>query len=199
MAFHETRFPEDISYGSRGGPGFNTDVIILGSGFEQRNINWANSRSDYDVAYGVKTGDQLDSLIAFFRARFGKAHGFRYKDWADFECEQQPATQIDSTHYQISKVYSSGGYSYTRELKKIVDGSVTVYVGGVPQGSGWTLDYNTGIITFGGAPGGAVTVTCEFDVPVRFDTDKLSTSLDNYNAEGTYFGGASVPLIEIRI
>ena len=85
MSFAETRFPADISYGSAGGPEFSTDIIVTHSGHEQRNSNWIMARARYNVAYGVKTKEQLAELITFFRARKGQAEGFRYKDWTDFE------------------------------------------------------------------------------------------------------------------
>jgi uncharacterized protein (TIGR02217 family) len=199
MAFHEIQFPVDISYGSRGGPEFNTSIVILGSGYEQRNINWSMARARYDVAYGIKTGTELEALIQFFRARYGRAHGFRYKDWSDYGATKHAASELTSTTYQIQKVYTSGSQTYPRNIKKIVSGTVLVYINDTLQESGWSVDNNTGIITFSGAPGGVVTVTFQFDVPVRFDVDYLPTSLDAYNAQGTYFGGASVPLLEIRI
>ncbi len=42
-AFHEVRFPPDISYGTTGGPAFSTTVFQAASGFEQRNVNWAEA------------------------------------------------------------------------------------------------------------------------------------------------------------
>lgn len=205
MAFHEIRFPVDISYGSRGGPGYNTSIIILGSGYEQRNINWENSRSKYDVAYGVKTSTQLDDLIAFFRARYGKAHGFRYKDWADFESSGEPCITISSSAatYQLNKRYDSGSYYYDRELTKITSSSSGILKifrdASQVSTTGYSVDVNTGIVTLTSVTTQSVTADCEFDVPVRFDTDELLTSLDNYNPVKGYFGGASVPVIEIKV
>jgi uncharacterized protein DUF2460 len=79
--FHEVRFPDNIAYGATGGPEFATTVVVTGAGHEQRNIDWAEARGRWDVASGLKTQAQLDELIAFFRARKGKAYGFRFKDW----------------------------------------------------------------------------------------------------------------------
>ena len=42
--FHETRFPTAISRAAHGGPERRTDVVVLGSGAEERNSRWANSR-----------------------------------------------------------------------------------------------------------------------------------------------------------
>jgi len=199
MAFHEVQFPTDISFGSKGGPRFNTDVVIIGSGFEQRNINWSQARCEYDVAYGVTTGEQLQSLIKFFRARWGKAHGFRYKDWADYSAVAQLCLEITSQTFQIQKIYESGSENYTRTIKKPISSGMLVYDNGVLQESGWSVNTVTGVITFSGTPTGPITCTFQYDVPVRFDTDQLSTSLENYNAAGTFFGGASVPLIEVKV
>lgn len=49
MSFHETRFPTDISRGAQGGPERRTDVVVLGSGFEERNSRWANSRRAWNA------------------------------------------------------------------------------------------------------------------------------------------------------
>lgn len=199
MSFVETRFPADISFGSSGGPVFSTSVITTQGGFEQRNINWAEARAKYNVAHGVKNQTQLDALIAFFRSRQGKAHGFRFKDWTDYKAA---AVGIGTgngsqTAFQLVKTYTSGGVTYTRTVKKPVTGTVLIYLNGVLQGSGWSVNTATGVITFTGAPGSGVAVTAdfEFDVPVRFDTDHLSASLDNYGAHSWN----DVPLVEVRV
>jgi len=91
MAFHDTRLPVDIERGALGGPGFKTTVTPLGSGKEQRNIDWARIRSEFDVGYGLMDQDSvileatIDALLAFFYTREGKAHTFRFKDWSDFK------------------------------------------------------------------------------------------------------------------
>ena len=85
MAFHEVRFPDNVSRGARGGPERRTQVVELASGDEERNASWANSRRRYDVAYGIRRADDLAAVVAFFEARNGRLHGFRYKDWADYK------------------------------------------------------------------------------------------------------------------
>lgn len=78
MSFHEVRFPDDIAYGATGGPEFATSIVATASSYEQLNINWSSARGGLDVASGLKKQTQLDTLIAFFRARKGRAHGFRF-------------------------------------------------------------------------------------------------------------------------
>ena len=87
MAFHEVRFPDDISRGARGGPERRTQVVELASGDEERNASWADSRRRYDAAYGIRRADDLAAVVAFFEARNGRLHGFRWKDWGDYQLE----------------------------------------------------------------------------------------------------------------
>ena len=198
IAFHEIQFPSDISYGSSGGPQYSTDIIITNSGYEQRNINWADSRGYYNVAHGVKTKEQMEVLIAFFRARKGRAYGFRFKDWSDYAAQGQNIATGDgvSVEFQLKKFYESGGETYVRDIKKPVDNSVYIYVDDVLITSGLTVDNTSGIVTFDAAPlnGAIITADFEFDVSVRFDTDRLSASLDSYGVHSW----ANIPLVEIR-
>lgn len=207
MAFLETpRFPETISYGSSGGPGYSTTVIKLASGYEKRNVNWAQSRYKYNASFGVNTLDDIEILVAFFHVAQGMANGFRYKDWADYKSGLLGGTLADTdqtlgtgdgtiTTFQLVKIYTQGN-SRTRTINKPVAGTVIVSLDDVSQGSGWTVDTTTGIVTFSSPPGNNVVVKAgyEFDVPGRFDTDELSTSLDDYN-----IGSASVPIVELRL
>lgn len=199
MAFIEVRFPEDIAFGSGGGPEYLTDVVITESGYEKRNIGWQAARARYNVAHGVKNQAQLSELIAFFRARKGRAHGFRFKDWSDYQAVGQSigTGNGSATQFQLIKTYVSGGGAETRAIAKPVSGTVNIYKAGVLQTSGIGINYNTGIITFSAAPasGMAITADFEFDVPVRFDTDRLSTSLDSYGI-GSWL---DIPLVEVRV
>ena len=92
--FHEVRFPDNIAYGATGGPEFATTVVATGSGHEKRNVNWSEARGRWDVASGLKKQAQIDELIAFFRARRGKAYGFRFKDWTDYGATGQLLGQV---------------------------------------------------------------------------------------------------------
>lgn len=198
MAFEEVRFPTDISYGSSGGPEYSTDIVEIASGYEQRNANWQQARARYNVAHGVKTKAQLDALIAFFRARKGRANGFRFKDWSDYSATSSAIGTGDgsTTQFQLTKSYVSGSVTEKRTIKKPVSGTVTIYVDTVEQTSGVSVDTTTGVCTFSSAPTSSAVITAdfEFDVPVRFNTDRLSASLDEYGSHSWN----DIPLIEIR-
>jgi uncharacterized protein (TIGR02217 family) len=198
MGFAEVQFPADISYGSSGGPEYATDIVASNSGYEQRNVNWQQARARYNVAHGVKTKAQLDALIAFFRARKGRAYGFRFKDWTDYQGTETLGTGNGViTQFQLIKTYASGSVTELRTITKPVSGSIQIYNNAVLQTSGVSVDTTTGLVTFTAAPatGHVITASYQFDVPVRFDTDKLSASLDAYGIHSWL----DIALVEVRI
>ena len=83
--FVDSRLPEDLERGARGGPAFQTTVINLSAGGEQRNQDWSQHRCSYYVAYGVRDKDYWQDILDFFYERRGRAIGFRFKDWGEFE------------------------------------------------------------------------------------------------------------------
>jgi uncharacterized protein (TIGR02217 family) len=195
----EIQFPADISYGARGGPEFSTDIVELFSAKEQRNINWSQARARYSVSHGVKTPAQLDELIAFFRARQGRAIGFRFKDWTDYQAAGQNLGTGNGTvtQFQLVKKYTSGSVTVTRTISKPVNnGTLKIYLNAVLQGSGYSVNYTTGIVTFTVAPGAGVVVTAdfEFDVPVRFDIDHLDPSIDDFGTRSW----EGITLVELK-
>lgn len=198
VSFHDVRFPEDIAYGSSGGPEYATDIIATESGFEKRNIVWSSARARYNAAHGVKTKAQLDTLIAFFRARKGRAYGFRFKDWADYNFEASNLGVGDglTTDFKLIKSYISGDTTETRMLTRPVVDSLKIFKNSVEQLSGVSVILGEGIVRFATPPAIGVTITAsgEFDVPVRFDTDRLSASLDGYGIHSWM----DIPLVEIR-
>src|SRR5690606_24124732 len=136
---------------------------------------------------GVRTLDDLSLLTAFFEARRGRLHGFRFKDFADCKSCAPGATPAATDQvigmgdgaavtFALRKTYSDLGGAYVRAIVKPVAGSVTVALDGVGAGEGWSVDSATGLVTFDVAPGAGVAVTAgfQFDTPVRFDTDQLS-------------------------
>lgn len=204
MAFHNVRLPEDVEKGSRGGPRFKTTVMVLGGGHEKRNIDWSQSRAEYDVGYGIESKEDFSDVLEFFYARQGAAHSFRFKDWADYQVGSpgnpvQFATGDGSTTvFQARKPYTSGGITYFRDLTKLVSGTVSVYVNGAIQTptTDYTVDLQTGLITFVAAPTNThpIALICEFDVPVRFAQDHLDVSMETFDAGSM----PNIAIIEVR-
>ncbi len=197
MTFHDVRFPDDIAVGAVGGPGFNTTVVTLSSGREKRNVNWSDARCVWDVAHGLKTQAQLDRLLAFFRARQGRAHAFRFKDWSDYRMDRQTIGTGDgaTTSFALSKSYvDAGGHVSARRITRPVSGTVEVWVDGAAQESGFAVA--EGSVSFDAAPaaGAVVEAACEFDVPARFDSDQMKVSIEAY---GTFSWG-QIAVVEVK-
>ena len=209
MAFHDICFPVSLSFGALGGPERRTEIVELANGHEERNTPWAQSRRRYDAGTGLRALDDLDVLIAFFEARAGMLHAFRWKDWGDFRSAPAsgPITAFDqplgigdgvTQEFQLSKRYVSGAQSYARAITKPVAGSVRVAMAGAELSApDFTLDTTTGHVGFASPPAAGVELRAgfEFDVPVRFDTDLIQVSLATFNAGAV----PKVPVVEVRI
>ena len=209
MAFHDVQLPTQIEKGASGGPMFKTTILALANGHERRNIDWEKTRASYDVGYGIQEKEDFDDIIAFFYARQGRAHSFRFKDWTDFELASQQigTTDTSTATFQIYKDYTSGATTFARTLYKPLASGWTVLVNAVSQ----TVVYDTapaigevsiatltGILTLGAThaatTGHAVVVTGEFDIPVRFNTDSLQLNAETWNAAAI----PAIPLVEVR-
>lgn len=210
MEFHEVRFPANLSFGSVGGPERRTEIVTLANGFEERNSPWAHARRRYDAGVGLRSLDDVEALIAFFEARRGQLAGFRWKDWSDFKScaasgtvghEDQVIGLGDGvdTVFAMTKTYRSGLQTYVRPIVKPVIGTVRVAVGGDPKVDGleYAVDGTTGLISFAVPPAIGVQVTAgfEFDVAVRFDTDRIQASVQSFQAGEV----PNVPVVEVRV
>jgi uncharacterized protein (TIGR02217 family) len=210
--FHEVRFPLAIGFGSSGGPERRTDVVLFASGHEERNSRWADSRRRYNAGTGVRSLDDLHALLAFFEERRGKLYGFRWRDRADWKsCEPGETPDVldqgigigDGVNamFQLSKTYGGSNAPYVRAIEKPVDDTVRVAVDGDEQvlGVDFSVDVTTGEVTFyaGHIPADEAVVTAgfEFDVPVRFDTDRIDVNLASFEAGDV----PSIPIVEIRL
>jgi uncharacterized protein (TIGR02217 family) len=211
MAFHEVRFPTRISLGASGGPERRTEIVVLGSGGEERNSRWADSKRSYNAGYGIKSVDDLHAVIAFFEERRGRLHGFRWKDWSDYKSCAPTATPQASDQqigvgngataaFQLIKTYGSSFAPWVRTITQPVAGTVLVAIDSVLQDpEDFAVNTSTGVITFAGGHvpgiGGVVTAGFEFDVPVRFDTDQLEINLGQIEAGSI----PHIPIVEIRL
>lgn len=203
MAFDEVSLPARLAFGSTGGVERRTEVTTLASGFERRSTPWAQGRRRYLIGAGLRSLEDMATLTAFFEARRGRLRGFRFRDFADW-ASGLPGAAIQATDqglgegdgttttFQLTKAYGD----LSRPIRKPVDGSVVVALGGVAT-EAFDVDLTTGQVTFAEAPEPGVVVTAgfRFDTPVRFDTDRIEMTLESFEAGRV----AAVPLIEIRL
>lgn len=203
MSFHEIRLPARLAFGSTGGVERRTEVVTLASGFERRSTPWAHGRRRYLIGAGVRSLDDAATLTAFFEGRRGRLYGFRFRDFTDFKScapsgvvapTDQPLGVGDgeAVAFALTRTYAD----LARPIAKPVAGTVRVAVDG-EETAAFTVDVTTGVVTFDAPPGAGAILTAgfEFDVPVRFDTDRIDVTLESFEAGRI----VAVPLIELRI
>ena len=205
-AFDDVAFPIAIGRAAQVMPGFSTAIVTTASGHEQRNTAWANGRLRFDAGPGVRSEADVQTLIAFFRARRGSAKAFRFRDPLDHSSRGMTGVPVatdlrigtgdgTTTRFALAKSYGTGADAEIRRITRPVAASVTVALNGAPRTTGWTLDPG-GWVRFDTPPtaGSVITAGCLFDVPVRFDTDQLEVTALALAAGDI----PSVPLIEVR-
>lgn len=207
--FHEVRFPLRVALGTSGGPVRRTDIVGLSNGRENRNRRWQDARRRYDAGSGLRSIDDLYAVLAFFEARAGQFYGFRFRDPVDHKsCAPGAAVSASdqrigsgdgvTASFQLVKRYADAGGETVRTIEKPVAGTVVLSVGGaaVPAAD-YTVDTATGMVTFtaGKVPAaGEIRAGFAFDVPVRFDTDRIDIDLSQFEAGRI----PAIPLVEIR-
>lgn len=225
VALHNVRFPVDISYGSRGGPGFKTEIITLDSGAEVALSKWDTARHRYRIVLGQRSPAQWAALKKFYMGRMGAAYGFRYLDWDDYATtptgvlhhgEAITATDVEigigdgvTTEFTLVKKYVSGNITRTRTIAQPIHDEaidsdilnaatydVLAAIDGTPT-TAFTISGYPATITFSTAPasGAVITAGFLFDVPVRFAED--TDDLLELEASGFETGETGVELIEI--
>jgi uncharacterized protein (TIGR02217 family) len=186
-------------------PEFSTSVTVTASGHERRSSLWSDARLRFGVGPGTRSDAELGTLIEFFRARLGAARGFRLADPYDFSSNAMTGapTMLDqaigtgdgvTASFRLAKNYGDAAGPQVRLITRPREGTVLVSVAGVLE-SGWTLGPG-GTIAFDAAPaaGAEIRAGFLFDVPVRFEQDRLDVT-------GAAFAAGeapSVPLIEVR-
>lgn len=203
--FHEVVLPLALAFGASGGPERLTDVVRLASGVESRNARWGGSRRRWEVGGAVIRMDAAHELIAFFEARRGRQYGFRFRDPIDWKscAPGRVVSALDqgigigdgeTTSFQLVKRYASGGEWIERVVTKPVEDTVVLAVNGMTTVA-FEADLTTGVVTFESAPvhGAVLTAGFVFDVPVRFDADKLDVALAGHDAVRVL----RAPLVEV--
>ncbi len=203
------RLPPDIEAGAEIGPSFQTSIIELTSGREQRNQDWSRERLKATISYGMmrdrndqdNPGGDPDrtfmELLSFYRARRGMLRGFLFKNWSDYQADNVVIGEGDGTNrvFPLKMIYDDSGGSYERRITRPIASTVEVRVEGV-------------VVTHTLADGGIVTITAvdppgigdevtasfEFDIPVRFNTDVMQVDMAWAKAGQI----TDIELIEIR-
>lgn len=202
--FHDIVFPLALAFGASGGPQRQTDIVTLANGAEYRNSAHANSRRRYNASAGIKSLDDVHQLIAFFEARRGPLNGFLFKDGFDYK-SCLPSQEIAATDqligygdgleqsFALHKHYGDMAATWTRRITYPLPQSVVVAIDAQPVNGFDVLE--KGLVRLHTPPdqGQEIRAGFAFYVPVRFENDQLTLTLEAFGAGDV----AAIPLIEI--
>lgn len=201
--FLEERISLDARYGSDFTESYavkNTEDI---SGAEYGQLLYPFPKLRYNLNFAnCQTEVLAKELRDLFHRCAGTYAGFRLRHHVDFSTNNythapthndQQLIQVSSKVFQMVRWYGPQGVSTStrRILRKLVAGTVKIGVAGSLVTAGFSVDYNTGLVTFVSVPAGAVTGGCEFDIPVRFEADYSG----NFNTANVI--SASLQIIEL--
>ena len=199
VSFLETLvFPDSIAYGATGGPEYATAIAAGSGGHEARRSTWTAPLHRYELGLAPRTAADTNALVAFFHLVRGRAYAFRFPDFGAGESTgtDEPigtGTGAVAT-YQLVKRYTRDATSYDRPIFKPRAGTVTLKDNGAAlASSAYSVNYINGIVTTTVTAGHAITASYQFDVPVRFATDRLAIR----RIDGGYQWD-SIELIEVR-
>lgn len=198
-----------ISGGLRGRQIRKNQRVSSANGIESINIVWDRTKREYDIATIPLQRADWDYLESIHEITEGGAYGFLMEDPKDFH-----STSITAVTQTSGRVADLGGGTYqafkrytnlasTRyKDRKITRPNVIgfeLYVSGVLQTSGYSVDGTTGIITITAAPSAAnVEWRSRFYVPVHFQSDVMDWTLEAAGPEEVrYYSGPSVVFEEI--
>ena len=138
-SFHDVLFPLSVSFGATGGLERRNEIVLMTSGRERRNARFSQSRRRYDAGTGVRSIEDLYDVLAFFEARRGSLHAFRFRDPFDMKsCRPgETVTAFDQqigvgdgckARFLLAKIYGVGADAYRRDILKPVAATVRVAV-----------------------------------------------------------------------
>lgn len=195
--FIETRLLECVAYGTQGGPTWLTRKVGLRSGIIRRNPMRSRPLYRYSVVYrNLLEADHVEVINAFNACEAG-VHAFRIKDWADYTADDELFSVLGTgapQALQLQKAYTFGSRSVARRIRKPVAGTVIITANNVPIAA--AVDTTTGIATFTAGNGTVLRWSGEFDVPVMFEDDALSFSVDDRHASEGFYLTSDVALME---
>lgn len=211
--FLSTEFPSPPGMGTKGGLAFNTSVTQMQGGGEKRNQRWANPLARYEIIVSNAKAIDYYPIVLLFAAAQARTHSWPFKDPLD-SVSGAPGSTIAFddcvigtgdgilTAFQAVKTYTHGADVYSRKVTRLVTATVKSGVDGVEQTEGidWTVDVNTGILTYVVAPLDTLVVTAGFEyrIPCRFDTDNLGTVFAAPTVSDGVVATASFPIVQVR-
>lgn len=196
MIFIEERLLDCVSYGSEFGQEFNTRIVTLQSGVDRRNAQWSAPLGRYSILYNALMESDHQIVRDAHMACMGSAIAFRLKDWTDYLAHNQfiGTGTGDMQTLQCIKQYEFGPVKLTRKIHKLVSAKVFADNIEIPT----TIIKTTGEVIIDAPVDSRITWSGEFDVPVRFNSDRLDWQPVSRSG-GKFILSSDVDLTEVRL
>jgi len=199
-------------------PRWSTDIQVVDSGVEQVNQRWVNALHKFMLPDAIREHETYEAIRDHWMAMRGPVYTFPFRDPLDFASValSLPNTvptlsrvdQVIGTgdglevDFQLTKAYTVGAQTYTRNIYHPVVSTVLVGIDGEdPEAASpnfdWSVSRTTGVVTFVTPPENGAIITAGFlyDVEVRFGSDDAFEGIvKTYGVSGF----ADLELIEVR-
>ncbi len=220
MTVFNYRLPISIERGATSGRRRNTTVLSNKSGFESRNRDWVKRRGEWNLATGVQSADDILLIRDLHDLVGGRADGWLLVDPSDHfigDPDDPDSTggnqligtgddvETDFLFTKLIDIPGSGIPTYAHRIFKPLDnGTWSVLIDGIIQVTDFTIDFDTGIVTFYPAPAGGqlIGIAGEHAYPVRFDIDMIEVVMEQFTDDDTDVDLAAVgdiPVVELRL
>jgi uncharacterized protein (TIGR02217 family) len=199
-----------ISAGLKGRDIRRNQRVTTDSGASAVNIVWTQTLREYEIATIPLQRADWEYIASIHEITHGGAYGFLLEDPKDYHSTSTTSVtqtmgrvaDLGGGEYQAYKRYlniASGRY-HDRRITRPNASQFALYISGVLQSTGYTLDAETGIVTIDSAPAAAnVSWVGRFYVPVHFQSDVIDWTLEASGPEEVrFYSGPSVVFEEIR-
>jgi len=183
MAFLNQRLPTQVEIGAVLRDDEDIEIVTTDGGFEVRNARASQSLREFDIAFpAARIGDAIQAAVkAQYKVARKSLHTWRFRDFTDYQLDEEVigVGTGAATTFQITQSWTVDGTTESRPITRPAS-PVQVFKDGALQGAGYSVNYDTGVITFTAAPadGVEISVSGEFDLPARFDSVRTVTAID---------------------
>jgi uncharacterized protein (TIGR02217 family) len=199
MTHISARLPAEVELGAIRRDNDDIEVVRTDGGHEVRNARASQSLLEFDISYpaSLRDGSVYLAVRAAYKAARGRLYSFDFRDFSEYQATNEVFGEGDgvTTAFPLIKSYTFGTETHERRIFRPVS-AIALKGDGVVIGSGYSVNYATGVVTFTGAPANGVELswTGEFNVPARFETPMeisgIATHLDHIE---------NMTLVEVRL
>lgn len=176
---------------------WNTSLVKFDSGIEQRMQNWNRPLRRWELNWQIIDRTSRNNLLEIFNRSKGIYDTFKLLDDDEYQGSLTIPSGTSGAYQLNHDYYSSESETWNEDKTLIVADSITIAdyseVASSPGAGEFTLDDNTGIVTFGDTLSGDKACTFQYYFLVRFDFDQIEDKMSDCEL----FSFDSIPIIEV--